>query len=487
MFGEGFIAWLGIFFVLALMVTIPVHFHLKSMGAGAKQRAPATSRPTALRPCPSCSHQVASDSAFCDKCGVPMMLWELKLSREVSADAPTGDSAHPVPIIAQELCIGCSACVNACDMGVLEIVAGKSTATNLSACTGVAVCADVCPTGGCQLTGAGGAARKVEVPQIGADFETNVPGIYAIGELGGLGLIKNAVNEGQLLIEALKGKHQRRDGVLDFIIVGAGPAGLSASLAAKEAGFEALVLEQGSFADTIRRFPNKKIVMAEPVRVPMYGSLWISDAPKETLLGVWQTIIDSAGIAIREGEQVTALARNEQGLFDVKTSKGSHRGQRVILAIGKRGTPRRLEVPGAELPKVMYSLTDAAQYQGAKLLVVGGGDSAAEAALALSNQEGNVVTLSYRKPELSRLKDKNKTALNKAIESGKVRFLPASQIAEIKNGEVVLRNETGADETVPNDYVFALIGGTSPNAFLKQLGIDIVTKEVAMGEQKIPA
>jgi putative YpdA family bacillithiol system oxidoreductase len=416
-----------------------------------------------------------------------MMLWELKLSREVQASSTAKSaSAHPVPIIAQDLCIGCSACVNACETKVLQIVAGKSTVTNLGACTGAAVCADVCPTGACQLTG-GGAARRVEVPHIGTDFETNVPGIYAIGELGGLGLIKNAVNEGQLVIDALKKKHKPVTGLLDLVIVGAGPSGLSASLAAKEAGFNALVLEQGMFADTIRRFPNKKVVMAEPVRVPMYGSLWISDAPKETLLSVWQTIIESAGIEIHEQEQVTNVAKAQSGRFVVETARGSYETQRVVLAIGKRGTPRKLDASGAELPKVMYSLADAAQYQSARILVVGGGDSSAEAVIGLSAQPGNEVTLSYRKREFERLKDKNRSALMGAIESKKVRFLPASTVTEVRPKDVVVKSENGSQATIPNDYVFALIGGTPPNAFLQKLGIRIVTKEVALQAQKIPA
>ncbi len=407
--------------------------------------------------------------------------------RDRDRDA-TAAPSHPMPIIDQDLCIGCSACVNACATSVLEIVAGKSAVTNLDACTGAATCAEVCPTGACQLGGGNGAARRVEVPKIGADFETNVPGIYAIGELGGLGLIKNAVNEGQLVIDVLRKKHQQKEGVVDFIIVGAGPAGLSAGLAAKEAGLEAVLLEQGGFADTIRRFPNKKIVMAEPVRVPMYGSLWISDAPKETLLSVWQTIIQSAGLQIHENEQVTTIQRASSALIEVETSKARYQAQRVILAIGKRGTPRKLEVPGAELPKVMYSLTDAAQYKRARILVVGGGDSAAEAALGLSNQAGNDVTLSYRKRELGRLKDKNRKNLREAIDGGRVRFLPASTVAEIAAADVVIESEGGARETLPNDYVFALIGGSSPNEFLQRIGIQIVTKEVAMAEaQKIPA
>lgn len=475
--------WLGVFFVLALLATIPVHFHLaalrKAQGAGGATGRPAAGGAKSTRPCPQCGHPTASDSAFCEKCGVPMMLWQLKLSREVSKGAKVVDKGHPVPIIAQDMCIGCSACVNACEQNVLQIVAGKSTVVDVEACVGPALCAEVCPTGACQLTGEG-SSRRVEVPQIGANFETNQKGIYAIGELGGLGLIKNAVNEGQLVVEAIKKDHLKREGVLDLIFVGAGPAGLSGSLAAKEAGLSALVFEQGSFADTIRRFPNRKIVMAEPVKVPMYGSLWISDAPKETLLSVWQTIIDSAQIEIREHEQVLGIRRNGNETFHVTTQNGNYECQKVVLAIGKRGSPRRLEIAGGELSKIMYALTDAAQYTHSRLLVIGGGDSAAEAAIGLANQEGNEVSLSYRKKDFTRMKDRNREALTRAVREGRVRFFPASQVVEVSEREVVLRCDGEGDMRLPNDFVFALLGGTPPNAFLEGMGVAMVTKEVSV-------
>jgi thioredoxin reductase/NAD-dependent dihydropyrimidine dehydrogenase PreA subunit len=475
--------WLAIFVVLAFLATIPVHFHLaamrKTQGAGGGSRKPASARAKSTRPCPQCGHPTASDSAFCEKCGVPMMLWQLKLSREVTGNEKSNGGGHPLPIIDQDVCIGCSACVNACEQSVLEIVAGKSTVVNIDACNGPAACAEVCPTGACQLTGQG-SARRVEVPRIGANFETDQKGIYAIGELGGLGLIKNAVNEGQLVIEAIKRSHVKREGVVDLIFVGAGPAGLSGSLAAKEAGLSSLVFEQGSFADTIRRFPNRKIVMAEPVKVPMYGSLWISDAPKETLLSVWQTIIESAQIPIKENEQVLGIRRNGNDTFHVETKKGTYECQKVVLAIGKRGSPRRLEVKGSELPKVMYALTDTAQYKRSNVLVVGGGDSAAEAAIGLANQDGNHVSLSYRKKDFSRMKDRNRAGLRQAIQEGRVRFFPCSQIVEVAGKEVLIQRENGGTERLPNDFIFALLGGTPPNAFLESIGVSMVTKEVSV-------
>jgi thioredoxin reductase/NAD-dependent dihydropyrimidine dehydrogenase PreA subunit len=475
--------WLAVFVVLALLAVVPVHFHLAAMrrtqGAAPSSPAPAAGRPRTTRPCPQCGHPSSSEGAFCEKCGVPMMLWQFKLGREVKAGEKEVAGGRLMPIVFQDLCIGCGACVTGCPEKVLQMAAGKAIVVNAGACTAARVCVEVCPTNAVELSSQG-AARRVEVPQIDANFETNQKGIFAIGELGGLALIKNAVNEGRLLIEKIKSQHVKREGVLDLIFVGAGPAGLSGSLAAREAELDFMVFEQGTFADTIRRFPNKKVVMSEPVRVPMYGSLWISDAPKETLLSVWQTIIQSAGVRINENEGVSSVRRTAEGLFEVATPKGTYRSQKVVLAIGKRGTPRKLEAAGAELPKVMYSLADVADYTNAQVLVVGGGDSAAEAVLALAGCPGNTVSLSYRRKEFARLKDRNREALGKAIQEGTVRFHPASQVAEVRDKEVVLELEGGKRERLSNDYLFALLGGTPPNAFLQSMGVSIVTKEVSL-------
>ncbi len=474
-----YLIWLGIFTVLALLATIPVHLHLTSLqrrnsGAGGQPTAP-TGGVSASQPCPRCSKPVSAGAAFCNHCGVPMMLWALKKARAVSKEG----GARVIPIINQDLCIGCSACVNACDQHVLQIVAGKSAVIQVETCTSAGSCAAACPTGACQLGGSG-AARRVEVPEIDENFQTNQEGIYAVGELGGLGLIKNAITEGQLVVDRIAASHQPIEGVLDLVIVGSGPAGLSAALAAKAGGLQSVVLEQGSLANTIRRYPNRKIVMAEPVRLPLYGSLWISDAPKETLLGVWQTILEASGVTVNENERVVDIRRHPDIGFLVETPKKTYHTQKVILAIGKRGTPNELPAKGAHLPKVLYTLTDSAQYTGCRILVVGGGDSAAEAAIALGKQSGNEVTLSYRRPTFTRLRDKNRSALEESTALGQVRLLLETQVREVRAGEVDLETADGRLLTLPNDYVFAFLGGSSPKDFLQKIGIRLVTKELNM-------
>ena len=473
-----FLFWFGIFAVLAILATLPVHFHLAAMRKASNGGSQVSlAKETKTKPCPRCQKPSPVDAAFCESCGVPMMLWSLKTAPEARE---MGESeSRQVPIIDQDLCIGCSSCVDACERNVLEIIAGKSTVIDLNSCTSPGLCAEVCPTGACQIGGHGG-SRKLEVPQINSNFETNQQGIYAIGELGGLGLIKNAVTEGKLVIEKILGSHQPTDGVLDLIIVGAGPAGLSAGLAAKESGLKAMVFEQQTLANTIRRFPNRKIVMAEPVQMPLYGSLWISDAPKETLLNVWETIVQSAGLDIRENEMVTNVTRFPHGTFLVQTGKGSYESLKVVLAIGKRGTPRKLEAQGSELPKVLYQLTDAVDYTDSKVLVVGGGDSAAESAIGLSKQVGTTVTLSYRKQEFSRLKDKNRTELESYVQAGKVNLLLGSEVLEVGEQEVLINCGNGEPRRLENDYVFACLGGTSARGFLENIGIPMVTKEVML-------
>jgi thioredoxin reductase len=324
-----------------------------------------------------------------------------------------------------------------------------------------------------------------------------VTGVYIVGELSGMGLIKTAINEGMLAVDNIKrqleasgewnapafdphdGRVAQSNGdsagrPLDVIIVGAGPAGLSASLAAHQHGLNYLTLEQGEIASTIRNYPRHKFLMAEPIEMPMYGNLYIGDGTKEALLKVWESIVANTGVRIQTQERVESICR-DGNVLKVETTKGVYDTRNVVLALGKRGTPRTLGVPGEGLGKVAFKLIEADSYNDEDLLVVGGGDSAIEAALALSKGGKNRVVLAYRGKRFDRARDRNRKSLEEAEEQGKIKVFRESNISEILPASVKLKTPAGETE-VPNQYAFILIGGESPEAFLRKMGIEIVEK-----------
>ncbi len=400
------------------------------------------------------------------------------MASEQASSTSGASKGQAKPVINASMCIGCSSCVHACpETGTLEMSGGKAILAHPERCTGHAKCAEVCPTQAIALS-YDGVLQTMRVPMVKANYETNVPGVFIAGELCGMGLIKTAINEGKIAIdhirERLAKETSNQDDVYDVAIVGAGPAGLSATLTAHQYGLRYITLEQGEIAATIRQYPRQKFLMAEPLEVPLYGALYVGDGSKEALLNVWETIISNTGIRINTNERVESIGR-ESGAFRIVTPKGEYAARYVVLAAGKRGTPRKLGVPGEDLAKVSYSLIEAESYEDKDVLVVGGGDSAIEAALALSRSGTNRVTLSYRGESFRRARQRNVEQLEKASSEGRIRTLLNSNVKQIGPAMVTMRSGE-SDILLPNDYVFAMLGGESPEDFLRKIGVDIVEK-----------
>ncbi|MDH3974442.1 MAG: NAD(P)-binding domain-containing protein [Deltaproteobacteria bacterium] len=386
-------------------------------------------------------------------------------------------SLHPA--IDPAKCIGSGACVKACpEKDILGISRGKGKLINASHCVGHGACAAACPVDAITLV-FGTETRGVEIPYVTPDFETNVKGVYIAGELGGMGLIKNAITQGREAVEyiacALKSEEIKEENTYDLIIIGAGPAGIGASLSALKHKLNFLTIDQSEIGGTVFNYPRHKIVMTSPVEIPLYGKVKLRETTKEALLDLWMKIISQTGLKINTNEKMLALSPHKNGSYTIKTSKGEYRAKKVILAIGRRGTPRKLGVPGEALPKVAYRLLDPEQHQDEDILVVGGGDSAVEAAMALAGQGANRVILSYRKEAFGRIKAGNKTRLDSAIAKEALKVIFNSNVKEIREKDVKI-SEGEKTGFIKNDYVYIFAGGELPNEFLKSIGIKIEKK-----------
>jgi thioredoxin reductase/NAD-dependent dihydropyrimidine dehydrogenase PreA subunit len=378
------------------------------------------------------------------------------------------------PRINYDVCINSGNCVTVCpEKDVLGMIDGRPKLIKPTACVGHGECLRGCPVDAITLI-IGSEKRGVELPLLGNDFQTNVPGLYIAGELGGMGLIHNAVNQGNQALRALAKDLGNNPiaGALDVVIVGAGPAGLSAALAAKQLGLDFTVLEQEQLGGALRSFPRQKVVMTAPVEMPIYGKVQLRRTTKEALLELWQEIVAKTELHIEEGCKVGEIKRDGD-LFVLETSRGERRARRVLLAIGRRGTPRKLGVPGEQLEKVTYRLIEPEQYRGQKCLVVGGGDAAVETALMLSKEPGTQVTIAHRGDKFDRCKPENYELLEKAEINGKLTVKVSCKPLSIAEDHVVV--EGRRKERLPNDFVFVCIGGELPTAWLSKIGVEVKT------------
>ena len=380
-------------------------------------------------------------------------------------------SIHPhIDVLA---CIGCGACVTVCPEGdVLAVIGGKAVLVHGAKCVGHGLCAEACPVGGITLLFAK-PGRSADLPILSEHYETSVPGIFIAGELGGIGLIKNAITQGIRVVEHLVQQRKDHSAELDVVVVGAGPAGIAAGLTAKKHGLRYEILEQGDIGGTILQYPRTKIVMTSAVDLPLWGEFNMKGATKEELLDVWEKIIESAKIDVHSNEKVLKVMKKNDHL-EVTTSLRQYTAGSVVLALGRRGTPRKLGVPGEQLSKVAYRLIETQSYQDCSVLVVGGGDSAVEAAVGLASQSTNRVTLSYRKGEFTRIKERNRHHLDEAVKRKTVEVVFNSDVTEISEHHIKLKTPEGT-RTVDNDYVFVFAGGEMPNEFLKSMGIEFAT------------
>lgn len=402
-----------------------------------------------------------------------MQVMEWKARKDLD-EAKESGRIHPTsirPEIDLKLCMGSATCVRACPEDVLAILDGQAVLVNTAACVGHGACVPACPVDAVELV-FGDKKVGIDIPEVGPDFQSNVPGLYVAGELGGMGLIANAVEQGvQSMGYATEGLVSDPD-KWDVVIVGAGPAGIGAALIAAQKGLRYYLVDMGDFGGAIRHYPRKKLVFIRPIDFPGYGRVKFTSLLKEELVDVLEDVIASSDIEVHTDERVEEVLPQADGTFQLNTTKQTLYAQKVILAIGRAGIPRKLGAAGEDQEKVAYWLKDPEAFTYEHMLVVGGGDSAVEAAMALGEQPGNRVFLSYRKASFTRPKKKNVERLRDAVKAGKVELVLESKVTEIGIDRVVMKQK-GEELVLPNDYVFVFAGGILPTDFLRKAGIKI--------------
>jgi len=396
---------------------------------------------------------------------------EAKIEKAIQDGTFEPVSLHPV--IDLGTCIKSGACVEACpEKDIIGIVNGRATLINASQCIGHGACFHACPVEAISLV-IGTEKRGIDLPHVNQDFETNVRGIYIAGELGGMGLIKNSVEQGEAAVESIvKSGFKRNKECYDLIIIGAGPAGISASLTAKKHNLNFLTVDQDSLGGTVFNFPRSKIVMTAPMDLPLHGKVKLYNTSKTELLSLWQMVLAKNDIRIRENTKVEGI-QIDGDHFNVLTLKGeTFKTTNVLLAIGRRGSPRKLGIPGESLEKVAYRLLEPENIANKRVIVVGGGDSAIEAALSLSEQ--NQVIISYRSEAFSRLKPQNRQNLETAVQDGKVEVKLKTNLVKIEKEMAILADEAAENPVeLENDMVYIFAGGELPTQFLQKAGVQI--------------
>ena len=398
-----------------------------------------------------------------------------------AAEVTAHNERFLVHAINDERCTGCETCVSACPTNVLQLIGHKSRATQFDQCIQCEKCVHVCPTQALVMHLPDEKPPAIRVPEIDEWFQTKVPGQYLIGEVAGKPLVKNAANLGRMVVEHLiregvtaSGSSDPRD--VDVLIVGSGPGGLSAALACVHHGLSHLVVEKEHVvASTVARYPAGKPFIAEPAGTANRSFLPVYDASKEEILSVWTNVIEAAGLNLATGEAVDSVVRRDVGDFEVRTASAAYRAQRVVLATGVRGKPRALGVPGEQLPKVQSMLEDPKVYRGLDVLVVGGGDTALEAVVAL-HDAGAKVTVSYRGKSFSRASKANKAAIDRLVRSNAAAVHFGSTVIDFGDADVGLRLADGAERRIDNHGAFVLIGADAPVRWLSKVGIEMVER-----------
>jgi thioredoxin reductase/Pyruvate/2-oxoacid:ferredoxin oxidoreductase delta subunit len=388
------------------------------------------------------------------------------------------------PRIDANSCIGCATCTSVCPEGdVLAMVGGKAAIVNGYKCVGHSLCAEACPVGAITMVMAS-PGMSADLPTLSAQHETNLPNLFIAGELGGLALIRNAINQGRECVDTIASRistlrGSSTPGPLDLLIVGAGPAGISASLRAVERKLNYLTIEQDDVGGTVAKYPRQKLVMTTPVELPLYGKFKKMELSKEDLIALWKSVLERSDFKVRTGEKVEQIQKGDGGIFTIVSNKGQYRARAVILALGRSGNPRKLGVKGEEMPKVMYRLIETDHYINKRILVVGGGDSAVEAAMGLANQKGNHVTLSYRKESFGRIKERNAQRIQEYLRLKKLEVVFNSLPTEFHKDKAVLQIN-GSTREIANDYVFIFAGGEPPRAFLEKIGVKLGNRDMTL-------